>query len=76
MSKISRREAIGGAAVPFSVMGARTALGSEANSAVSFGVIGTGGRGRYVGNYMSADKRARLGAICDIFPDRIDLAKT
>jgi myo-inositol 2-dehydrogenase/D-chiro-inositol 1-dehydrogenase len=76
MSKISRRQAITGAAVPFSVMGARTALGSEANSAVSFGVIGTGGRGRYVGNYMIADKRARLAAICDIFPDRIDLAKT
>src|ERR1700726_3492082 len=52
------------------------AFGSQANSAVSFGIIGTGGRGRYVGGHMARDPRARLTAICDIFPDRIDLAKT
>ena len=52
------------------------AFGSQANSAVTFGIIGTGGRGRYVGTHMANDKRARLTAICDLFPDRIDLAKT
>jgi predicted dehydrogenase len=52
------------------------AFGSQANSAVTFGIIGTGGRGRYVGTHMANDKRTRLTAICDLFPDRIDLAKT
>lgn len=52
------------------------AFGSQANSAVTFGIIGAGGRGRYVGTHMANDKRTRLTAICDLFPDRIDLAKT
>ncbi|HWQ54750.1 MAG TPA: Gfo/Idh/MocA family oxidoreductase, partial [Bryobacteraceae bacterium] len=30
----------------------------------------------YVGGHMAADKRTRLTAICDVFPDRIDRAKT
>jgi predicted dehydrogenase len=58
------------------VTSAGTALGSQANSKVSFGVIGTGGRGRYVGGHMARDGRTQLAAICDLFPDRIDLAKT
>ena len=49
-----------------------TAFGYQANSKVSFGVIGTGGRGIYVGSHMTRDANARLAAICDIFPDRID----
>jgi predicted dehydrogenase len=52
------------------------AFGSQANSAVAFGIIGTGGRGRYVGSHMARDPRARLTAVCDLFPDRIDKAKT
>lgn len=76
MARLSRREALTAGTATFSVMQARTALGSQANSAISFGVIGTGGRGRYVGKLMTDDTRARLGAICDIFPDRIDLGKT
>ena len=39
---------------------------------MSFGIIGTGGRGVYVGIHMASDANARLGAICDIYPDRID----
>jgi predicted dehydrogenase len=54
----------------------QTAFGSQANSAVSFGIVGTGGRGQYVGTIFVKDPRARLTAICDVFPDRIDQAKT
>ena len=69
MNTISRRGALSGIA-------SATALGSAANSAVNFGIIGTGERGRVVGSTMTRDARARLGAICDIFPDRIELART
>ena len=69
MNTLSRRGALSGIA-------AATALGSAANSAVNFGIIGTGERGRVVGSMMARDGRARLAAICDIFPDRIELART
>jgi myo-inositol 2-dehydrogenase/D-chiro-inositol 1-dehydrogenase len=72
MAEIPRRHALGG----LLILNARTAFGSEANSAVSFGIIGTGGRGRYVGTHMAKDPRARLAAICDVFPDRLDQART
>ncbi|MCP5111023.1 MAG: Gfo/Idh/MocA family oxidoreductase [bacterium] len=75
MAKLTRREAMTGAAGALTMTSA-TALGSQANSAVTFGIVGTGGRGRYVGTHMANDSRARVGAICDIYPDRIDLAKT
>lgn len=69
MNTFSRRSALSGIA-------AATAFGSKANSAVSFGIIGTGERGRVVGSMMARDSRARLAAICDIFPDRIEAART
>lgn len=75
MDPINRRNAIAGTAGLLLVK-PETAFGSQANSSVAFGIIGTGGRGRYVGTHMARDPRARLAAICDLFPDRIDLAKT
>ena len=76
MSQISRRDALAKAAGGISILKASTAFGAQANSAVSFGIIGTGGRGTYVGTHMAHDPNARLTAICDIYPDRIDQAKT
>ena len=76
MPKLTRRDALAGAAAPLLLLKPGTALKAQANSAVAFGIIGTGGRGRYVGTHMANDPRARLAAICDIYPDRIDLAKT
>jgi len=76
MSTISRRQALTGGAGGVLLVKPATAFGSQANSAVSFGVIGTGGRGRYVGAFMAKDPNARLAAICDKFPDRIDQGKT
>jgi len=74
MPKLSRRQALLGSA-PLLVP-PQTAFGSQANSAVSFGIIGTGGRGQYVGTFMAQDRNARIGAICDKYADRIDMAKT
>lgn len=75
MANLTRRHALAGAA-NFIILKPETVFGSQANSAVSFGVIGTGGRGVYVGTHMANDSRTRLTAICDVFPDRIDTAKT
>jgi predicted dehydrogenase len=52
------------------------AFGSQANSAVTLGIIGTGNRGRYDGNFFSKDPRTRIVALCDLYMDQIDKAKT
>ena len=67
MHRISRREALAGAAVGF-----RT----QANSAVTVGIIGTGGRGRFDGAIFAKDQRARIVALCDLYSNQIDKAKT
>lgn len=74
MAKLTRRGALAGAG--WTIVSPAAAFGSQANSAVAFGIIGTGGRGIYVGGHMVRDNRTRLAAICDVFPDRIDRAKT
>jgi predicted dehydrogenase len=56
------------------IVSSATAFAYQANSALRFGIIGTGGRGQYVGSLMA--KSARVSAICDLYPDRIDGAKT
>jgi predicted dehydrogenase len=71
--KITRRSLVTAASiVPFSAV-----RGTAANSAVSVGLIGSGGRGTFDAGLLvknlSAD--ARLAAICDIFDDRIERAK-
>ncbi|MFN7923076.1 MAG: Gfo/Idh/MocA family oxidoreductase [Bryobacteraceae bacterium] len=58
------------------LLSSAAAFGYPANSAVRFGIIGTGGRGQYVGTLMAKDPNARLVAICDRYADRIDGAKT
>jgi len=72
MSAMSRRNALGG----LIIVSPATAFGTQANSKVGFGIIGTGGRGTYVGTHMTNDANAKLVAICDIYPDRIDRGKT
>ena len=76
MEAISRRQAITGVASGILIVAPETAFSYQANSAVSFGVIGTGGRGVYVGTHMANVKGTKIAAICDIYPDRIDNAKT
>jgi predicted dehydrogenase len=76
MEPISRRQAITGVAGGILIVAPETAFGYPANSAITFGVIGTGGRGVYVGTHMANVKGTKIAAICDIYPDRIDNAKT
>jgi myo-inositol 2-dehydrogenase/D-chiro-inositol 1-dehydrogenase len=76
MKNITRRNAMAGLAANLLLVEPKTAFGSRANSAVSVGILGAGGRGRFVGTLFAKDPRARIEAICDVFSDRIDLAKT
>ncbi len=50
--------------------------GSQANSAVTVGLIGTGGRGTFDAGIFVKDPRARVTALCDLFDDRLDQAAT
>jgi hypothetical protein len=61
MVKPSRRHVLAGSAANLLIVKPETVFGSQANSAVSFGIIGTGGRGTYVGGHMAHDPRAAGG---------------
>lgn len=76
---VSRRRFLTGAgtaaAAAFTVVKPESVRGSAANSAVSLGLIGTGGRGSRVAGYAHANKRGRVTALCDLFDDQLDAAK-
>ena len=74
MPKMTRRAALAGGALLLSKP--RTAFGAQANSQIALGLIGTGGRGRHVGTIFANDPRVRVAALCDIYHDQIDHAKT
>jgi len=59
MAILTRREALAGAGTNLMIARPEAVFGSQANSAVPFGIIGTGGRGTYVGGHMARDPRAR-----------------
>jgi len=75
MHRISRREALAGAAAGVGIAG-KTAGAAQAISAVTLGMIGTGGRGRFDGGLFAKDGRARIVALCDISSEAIDKTKT
>jgi predicted dehydrogenase len=50
--------------------------GSAANSAVTVGLLGTGSRGPYVAGMLAKNTPARVVALCDIFPEKMERAKT
>jgi predicted dehydrogenase len=73
---MNRREALTGLAANLAIINSQTAFASPANDAIAVGIIGTGNRGRYDTNFFSRDPRARIAALCDLYPDQIDKTKT
>lgn len=69
--KISRRSLVAAAIVPLAAV-----RGSAANSAVTVGLIGCGGRGTFDAGLMANVNGARLVALADLFPDRIEKTRT
>jgi myo-inositol 2-dehydrogenase / D-chiro-inositol 1-dehydrogenase len=78
-SGVSRRHFLQGsgaaAAGTFTVMAPGLVRGSDANSKISVGLIGCGGRGTYDAGIVHNDSRARITALCDIFEDQREAAK-
>jgi predicted dehydrogenase len=62
------------AAGAFSIVAPQAVRGSQANSKISVGLIGSGGRGSYDAKYVNSDPRARITALCDLFDDRLEKA--
>ncbi len=67
-----RRTFLKSAAAGLLVVKPETAFGSQANSSLSIGIIGCGGRGNYVGGMFQEFVGARITAIHDPFADRLD----
>jgi myo-inositol 2-dehydrogenase / D-chiro-inositol 1-dehydrogenase len=68
---VSRRNLMRSAAiVPLSA-----ARGTAANSAVTIGLIGSGGRGTFDASLAAKDGRARVVALCDIYDEQIEQSK-
>lgn len=71
---ISRRHLLNaaGAAASFQILKPQTVRGYQANSKISVGLIGSGGRGSYDAAIVNADPRARVSALCDLYDDRFE----
>ena len=78
MKSISRRDLIRkgsvAAATTFTIVAPQAVRGSQANSKISVGLIGSGGRGTYDAGIFHSDSRARVTALCDLFQDRTESA--
>lgn len=59
------------ASAAFAVMAAKTALGSEANSAMAIGLIGCGGRGNHDAGNFRKNTNSRIVALADPYEDRL-----
>lgn len=51
-----------------------TVFGTQANSTVEVGIIGPGGRGQWIGDFFVEHAGARIVALADVFPDRLEKA--
>jgi predicted dehydrogenase len=66
------RRGFAGAAGSAMLLEPAQVAGSQANSAISLGIIGCGGRGAYVGEIFARDDRVRFTALCDVRPEQMD----
>ena len=69
--RVSRRGVLAGAAgaAAFSVVRSGAAGATKANSKVSVGVIGVGGRGAWIANLFQQNGGYHVSAVADYFPD-------
>ncbi len=73
-ANISRRQFVksAAAAASFLVVKAESVFGAPANSAPQVGVIGCGGRGRFVARFFPEHTDAKVVAAADPFADRLE----
>ena len=68
---MTRRSLVGA-----SLVAASAVRGTAQNSAITVGVLGTGSRGTYVSTLMAKNTPARVVALCDVFPEKMEHAKS
>jgi predicted dehydrogenase len=75
-SKSNRRDFVtrSAGAAGLLVLSPASALGAQANSAISLGLIGCGGRGMYVSGLFAKNEFVKVTAVCDIYDDKIQAA--
>lgn len=75
---IGRREFLGAAAgvAGLTILSPQRVRGTEANSVLRAGLLGCGNRGTADTTYLIDTGKARLVALADLFPDKLDKAKT
>lgn len=73
-SPLTRRGLFSNSAAAFAIVAPSAVRGSQANSKVSVGLIGCGGRGTFDAKITHSDPRGRITALCDAFDDRIEQA--
>jgi len=64
-----------GVAAAASILRPETVRGTQANSALTIGLVGCGGRGTYVSGLFAKNEYAKFTGICDIYEDRLDVAQ-
>lgn len=76
-SDLSRRKfiATSASASAFTIVSPQAVRGSQANSKISVGLIGSGNRGSYDASIVNADPRAAVTALCDLYDDQFERAK-
>ena len=75
IEKTQRRRFLATVGTGILIVRPRTAFGSQANSTVEVGIIGCGGRGTWIGGLFQEFGGARIVALCDVVPGRIDAIK-
>src|ERR1051325_5454808 len=70
--RVGRREFLTGAMVAVGAIPASAVRGSQANSAVSIGLIGCGGRGTWIAGLFERTGKYRVTACADYYQDRAD----
>ena len=75
VSEITRRSFLastGNAALGLTILRPELVSGTEANSKINLGLIGCGGRGKWISGLFQKDGRYNLTAVTDYFQDRAD----
>jgi myo-inositol 2-dehydrogenase / D-chiro-inositol 1-dehydrogenase len=76
-SAMTRRRFIAGASastLAFTILRPELALAADANSKLDIGLIGCGGRGKWIAGLFQAHGGYNLAAVADYFQDRVDEA--
>ncbi len=70
----TRRDFVAAATLGIAIVKPETVRGSQANSALSVGVIGSGRRGVAIGGIFARNEHCKIAAISDIYDDQLDAA--